>query len=76
MCFFCEGNLEAGKMDYIKNKSTHVVMIRDVPCEKCDQCGETYLDDKTMAELEEKLAKVKFIVDEAALTIINYVAVA
>ena len=34
-------------------------VVRHVPAEVCDQCGEAWIDDETSARLEELLANVK-----------------
>jgi len=72
MCVFCEGKLESAVTDYIKNRETHVVMVREVPCEECAQCGEKFFDDSIVKELEERLGNVHYLPNEVAITVIKY----
>jgi len=73
MCIFCKGKLKQEKTDYIEKNKSHVILIRDVPCEKCGQCGETYFDNSTVQVLESILSKIQYISSEITLTVIDYV---
>lgn len=42
MCVFCKGKLIPATTDYIEKIGNYVVIIKNVPCEKCEQCGEEY----------------------------------
>jgi len=72
MCIFCKGKLNQDKTDYIENNKNLVVLVRDVPCEKCGQCGETYFDNSTVQMLEHVLNKVQHISSEITLTVMDY----
>ena len=39
-CFFCKGKMEDGFTTDTTDLGTCVVVIRNVPCHKCKQCGE------------------------------------
>lgn len=72
MCIFCKGKLKHDKTDYIENGKNMVILIRDVPCEKCAQCGETYFDNKTVQAVEQVLDRVQKISSEITLTVMDY----
>lgn len=72
MCFYCKGR------DMVQSVATHVVtleerviVIKNVPCEECEQCGEKYFSDEIMEQLEiilenaKQLANEVFVVDFA-----------
>jgi len=40
MCFFCKGTLEEGFTTHTAEIGESIVIIKGVPCLKCDQCGE------------------------------------
>jgi len=73
MCVFCKGKLKQDTTEYVESTSNHVVLIRSVPCEKCNQCGETYFDNDTVLELESILNKIQHISGEITLTVIEYI---
>ena len=47
-CFFCRGNAEQTTTEYIEKIDNFVVVIKNVPCEKCTQCGEEYFSNETV----------------------------
>jgi YgiT-type zinc finger domain-containing protein len=73
MCTFCDGYLKESKTDYIEKNENHVILIRDVPCEECEQCGETYFSDQTVKTLEKILGRIQHISSEITLTVLDYV---
>ena len=75
MCVFCKGKLNSDKTDYIENNKSHVILIRDVPCEKCGQCGETYFDNSTVEAIESILDKITHYSSEITLSVIDYTKV-
>ena len=58
-CFFCRGNAEQTTTEYIEKIDNFVVVIKNVPCEKCTQCGEEYFSNETVETLEKILDSVK-----------------
>ena len=72
MCIFCKGTLTQDKTDYVENSRNLVILVRDVPCEKCRQCGETYFDNDTVQMLEHILNNVQCISSEITLTVMDY----
>lgn len=47
-CLICRtGKLQAGTTTVTLERGTSVVIIRQVPAEICDTCGEYYLDNAT-----------------------------
>ena len=72
MCVFCSGSLKQSTADYIERHDNHVILIQDVPCEKCEQCGETYFDTSAVKEVERILDSIQHISSEISLTVIDY----
>ncbi|NDO69840.1 YgiT-type zinc finger protein [Schaedlerella arabinosiphila] len=42
MCVYCGGSLQESTMDYVEKIDNYVIVIKNVPCKKCNQCGEEY----------------------------------
>ena len=72
MCVFCGGSLKQSTTDYIEKNNNHVILIKDVPCEECEQCGETYFDNSIVSVLERILNNIQPISSEITLTVIDY----
>ncbi len=68
MCMFCKGK------DLIPSTSTHVVnykdcviVVKNVPCLECDQCGEKYYSDEVAGKLEVIVNMAKKMMQEIAV---------
>ncbi len=66
-CFFCKGDIEKGTTNYVVNFDNCIIIIKNVPCDKCSQCGEVYFDDDIVMKLEAIINKMKTIVSEVAV---------
>lgn len=71
MCMYCKCN------DYIESTTTHVVnykdsviIVKNVPCEECEQCGAKYYSDETARRLEKLVNTAKQLMQE--ISVINY----
>lgn len=51
-CFFCKGKLSGGLTTHVVNTSNGVIIVKNVPCEKCEQCGETVYTGSIVKQLE------------------------
>lgn len=51
-CVICKhGETQPGTVTVTLQRDDSIVVIRDVPAEVCQQCGEYYLDDKATARV-------------------------
>ncbi len=71
-CTFCKGELEHSTTEYIEKQGNYIAIIENIPCQKCVQCGESYLDDDTMEKLEKILDGIDRAASSLTLTVINY----
>ena len=51
-CFYCKGDMEESTTSYAVTLEDCVVIVKDVPCTRCRQCGEAYFSDKIADELD------------------------
>lgn len=71
MCKYCKGeNLIESTTTHVVDFKDHLIIIRNVPCMECDQCGETYLSMKTSRQLEKIVNEAKKFAQE--VSIIDY----
>ena len=67
-CFFCKGDLFDGTTTHVVTLQNCIVIVKNVPCSKCKQCGETYFDDAVAEKLERIVEAVKHsIMSEVAI---------
>jgi YgiT-type zinc finger domain-containing protein len=73
-CFLCKGELIESTNTYFVEFENKMLIIKNVPCLKCSQCGEVTYNFKTAKRLEEIVNAVKGSLSE--LEILNYNKVA
>ncbi len=71
-CFFCKGDIVDSISNYMADLDGHFIIIKNVPCHKCSQCGEVSYSGATVARIEEIIGKLKEALTEVA--IVDFVA--
>lgn len=71
-CFFCKGILEDAFTNHMVDVNGHFIIIKNVPCHKCNQCGEISFSGEVVSKLEEIIEKYKEELIE--VTIVEYAA--
>ncbi len=67
-CFFCKGEMINGFTSHVVNyEECIIIIIKNVPCEKCEQCGESFYSDEVATVLEKIVKQVKAIVSDVAV---------
>ena len=56
------------------NYNGSVIIIKNVPCEQCEQCGEIFYTDEVAEHLEEMVHNAKKLLQE--ISVIDYSKVA
>lgn len=69
-CLFCKADMETGVTTHVAELEKCIVIIRNVPCMKCSQCGETVYSGDVIQKIEEILNKCENAMTEVA--IVNY----
>lgn len=73
-CFTCKGNLEKSTTTYMTEYDGCYIIIKNVPCNKCMQCGEEYLNGVTLQKIERILSALKNMLTEFAVIDYNKAA--
>lgn len=67
VCFYCKGGLESSYNTHFTELDNCMVIIKNVPCHRCSQCGEVVYT-MTMVEAIEKIVEsVKAIKTEVVI---------
>jgi YgiT-type zinc finger domain-containing protein len=69
-CFLCKGELIESTNTYFIEIDSKILIVKNVPCLKCSQCGEVTYSFKTAKRLEEIVNAVRGSLSE--LEILNY----
>lgn len=73
-CFTCKGDVEKSTTTYMTEYNECFIIIKNVPCSKCTQCGEEYLNGATLAKIEQIITRIKSALTEFA--VVDYTRVA
>ena len=73
-CFLCKGDVEKSTTTYMTEYNSCYIIIKNVPCTKCTQCGEEFLSGDVIKKIELITAKLKEMLTEVA--IVDYASVA
>ena len=65
ICPLCKGEMKPGTTIHAVQLKNCVVVIKNVPCLKCEQCGEVVLSADTV----EKIERILHTVEKAAAEI-------
>lgn len=57
-CVNCSGRTAVVLRPYAIERGGKLVVVRDVPMQDCDSCGETYLTTAVMQQLDELVAQL------------------
>lgn len=71
-CFFCKENMVEDTTNYMADLDGHFIIIRNVPCHKCTQCGEVSYSGEVVVRIEKIIEKLKGVLTEVA--IVEYAA--
>ena len=75
MCVYCKGtDLRDSLTTYVAVMDKSTMIIRNVPCQECVQCGEKYYTDKVMQDIEAIVKKAIEIQSEFYVTEYSSVA--
>ena len=69
-CPPCKGEMKPSTTIHTVQLKNCIVVIKNVPCLKCEQCGEVVLSADTVARIEQILHTVKKAVAE--ITVVNF----
>ena len=69
-CFYCKGILKESFTNHVVNLANCIIIVKNVPCLECVQCGETFFNDDVAMRLEEIVNNLKNIMTEIA--VVNY----
>ncbi len=71
MCMFCKNKTYTeSTTTHVVNYQNSIIIIRNVPCLECDQCGEKYYTDEVAEKLERLVNSAKQLMQE--ISVVDY----
>ena len=75
MCKLCKcDTVKQSTTTHVVNYKNSIIVIKNIPCEECEQCGEKYYTDEVVEQLEKMVNLAKQLMQEIA--VIDYSKVA
>ena len=60
MCMYCKCKTTIPSLTtHVVNYKNCIIIIKNVPCEECEQCGEKYYSDEVAEQVESLVKKAK-----------------
>ena len=69
-CFMCKGSMQESTTTHVVDLGQCIIIIKNVPCFKCSQCGETSFTGTVAAQIEKIVDTLSAAVTEIA--VVNY----
>ncbi len=69
-CALCKAHLREGRVNHIVDYGERIIIIKNVPANTCNQCGEYYIDTEIALKLESIIDEI--IKSKVEISIINY----
>ncbi len=66
-CLKCKGEMQSGLTTYVADIGQCCIVVRRVPCMKCDTCGEVVYSGVVMVTLERLIDTLKNALTEVAV---------
>lgn len=68
MCMFCKcDSVKSSLTTHVVNYNGTIIVIKNVPCEECEQCGEKYYTDEVAEKIEKLVDLAKQMMQEIAV---------
>jgi len=67
MCFYCKGTLTDGFTTHVTDLGACIIIVKNVPCQTCEQCGEVVYNGVVIKRLEQIVSALKGSLTEIAV---------
>ena len=68
MCMYCRCQTTTPAFTtHVVNYKSSIIIIKNVPCDECEQCGEKYYPDEVANQLEALVNMAKQFMQEIAI---------
>jgi len=71
-CFYCKGSLEDSITAHVVKSKSSIIIVKNVPCTECVQCGQSFYSNDVAMQLEGIVKNMKKSITEVA--IVNFTA--
>lgn len=69
-CILCKSNLTIGVVNHIVDLDGHIIIIKGVPANICNQCGEYFIENDIAMKIEKIIEEVTK--NKIEILVLNY----
>ena len=73
-CMYCKGDMAPSTTIHVVEIDKKIIIVRNVPCLKCTQCGETVYTGDTVEQLEKIVNTLSQFMTEIAVVEYSHAA--
>ena len=66
-CFLCKGDMKESNTTHVADMGNCIIIIKNVPCFECEQCGEVSYSGVVAKKLEEVIKSMSNAITEIAV---------
>ena len=75
MCMYCKcKTIRQSTTTHVVNYNNCIIIVKNVPCEECEQCGEKFYTDEVAEKLERIVNMAKKLAQEISVMDYNRAA--
>jgi YgiT-type zinc finger domain-containing protein len=68
MCMFCRNSITVeSTTTHVVNVQNYTIIVKNVPCLECEQCGKKYYTDEVAEQLENIINMPELLIQELAI---------
>ena len=66
-CFYCKGDVIPSTTVYTAQIGNAIIIIKNVPCEECEQCGEIEISHEVMMKIDHMIEAATQLMQDVAI---------
>ena len=66
-CFYCKGDVSPSTTVYTAQVGNAIIIIKNVPCEECEQCGEIEISHEVMMKIDHMIEAATQLMQDVAI---------
>ena len=73
ICYFCKGHVTSKSINYMARQGDDYTLVKNLPAEMCEQCGEVYLDLSASRRVDEALSHSRDAREHLSIPVVSCV---
>ncbi|MBZ0158586.1 MAG: type II toxin-antitoxin system MqsA family antitoxin [bacterium] len=70
-CYFCRGPIVQRRIEHVHRWKGRMFLIKDLPADVCEQCGETYLSPEVMERIDQVVERSEMATEFISVPVLS-----